>query len=137
MSETARKGTSPPKTHTGSLNCVFTSVITARIDSSFENMSSVASAWPPINVDIYLEVERRLGAHRDMTNTWLIIGPMRPLSVESFPSAFSSTLGKERKRRVWPVGAVSNTIAEYSMDLTCLHTRTVRFVQLLMTIRAG
>lgn len=45
---------------------------------------------------------------------------MRPLSVESFPSAFSSTLGKERKRRVCPVGAVSNTMTEYSMDLTCL-----------------
>jgi hypothetical protein len=50
------------------------------------------------------------------------MGPMRPLSVDSFPSAFSSTLGKERKRRVWPVGAVSKTIAEYSMDLTCLYT---------------
>jgi hypothetical protein len=48
------------------------------------------------------------------------MGPMRPLSVDSFPSAFSSTLGKERKRRVCPVGAVSNTITEYSMDLTCL-----------------
>ena len=48
------------------------------------------------------------------------MGPMRPLSVESFPSAFSRTLGKERKRRVCPVGAVSNTITEYSMDLTCL-----------------
>lgn len=45
---------------------------------------------------------------------------MRPLSVESFPSAFSRTLGKERKRRVCPVGAVSNTITEYSIDLTCL-----------------
>ena len=38
------EGASPPRTHTGSLNWVFTSVITARIDSSFENMSSVASA---------------------------------------------------------------------------------------------
>lgn len=37
---------------TGSLNWVFTSVITARIDSSFENMSSVASAWPPMRLDI-------------------------------------------------------------------------------------
>ena len=52
-----KKGTGPPRTHTGSLNCVFTSVITARIDSSFENMSSVESAWPPIIEDIYLEVE--------------------------------------------------------------------------------
>ena len=54
------------------------------------------------------------------------MGPIRPLNVDSFPSAFSSTLGKERKRRVWPVGAVSKTIAEYSMDLTCLHTDTYR-----------
>jgi hypothetical protein len=48
------------------------------------------------------------------------MGPMRPLSVDNFPSAFSSTVGKERNRKVCPVGAVSNTITEYSIDLTCL-----------------
>lgn len=37
---------------TGSLNCVFTSVMTARMDSSFENISSVESAWAPIRLDI-------------------------------------------------------------------------------------
>lgn len=42
--------------------------------------------------------------------TWLSIGPKRPERVLSFESAFSSTEGKERKRRVWPVGAVSNTV---------------------------
>lgn len=41
------------KTHTGSLNCVFTSVITARMDSSFANMSSGASACPPMRLVIY------------------------------------------------------------------------------------
>lgn len=76
----------------------------ARIDSSFANMSSGASAWPPMRLVI-----------------WLIMGPMRPLSALSLPRAFSSTVGKERKRRVCPVGAVSNTMTEYSMDFTCLH----------------
>jgi hypothetical protein len=58
--------------------------------------------------------------------TWLIIGPRRPLRVESFPSAFSRTVGKDRKRRVCPVGAVSKTITEYSIDLTCLGTSSIR-----------
>ena len=31
-----------------------------------------------------------------------------------------AAVGKERKRSVWPVGAVSKTITEYSMLLTCL-----------------
>lgn len=39
----------------GSLNWVLTSVMTDRIDSSFANMSSCASCWPPIIVDIYLK----------------------------------------------------------------------------------
>lgn len=88
---------------TGSLNWVLTSVMTLRMLSSLANMSSVEPIPPPMRDDI-----------------WLIIGPMRPLSVESLPSAFSSTVGKERKRSVCPVGAVSNTITEYSIDLTCL-----------------
>ena len=58
--------------------------------------------------------------------TWLIIGPRRPLKVESFPSAFSRTVGKDRKRRVCPVGAVSKTITEYSIDLTCLGASSIR-----------
>ena len=62
--------------------------------------------------------------------TWLIIGPRRPLRVESFPSAFSNTVGKDKKRSVCPVGAVSKTITEYSIDLTCLGTSSVRAGQL-------
>jgi uncharacterized radical SAM superfamily Fe-S cluster-containing enzyme len=37
---------------TGSLNCVFTSVITARMLSSLENRSSVLPIPPPIKLDI-------------------------------------------------------------------------------------
>lgn len=70
-------------TRTGSLNWVLTSLITARIDSSFANMSSCESCCPPIMDDICR-----------------IIGPNWPLSVLSLPSAFSSTVGKERNRNV-------------------------------------
>jgi len=52
--------------------------------------------------------------------TWLIIGPNRDPRVLSLPNAFSRTVGKDKKRSVCPVGAVSKTITEYSMDLTCL-----------------
>ncbi len=55
--------------------------------------------------------------------TWLIIGPNREPSVLSLPKAFSSTVGNDKKRKVWPVGAVSKTITEYSIDLTCLDER--------------
>jgi hypothetical protein len=48
------------------------------------------------------------------------IGPKRPPSVLSFPNAFSNTEGNDKKRSVCPVGAVSKTITENSMDLTCL-----------------
>jgi hypothetical protein len=58
----------------------------------------------------------------DMTveRTWLIIGPKRDPRLLSFPRAFSRTVGKDKNRRVWPVGAVSNTMTEYSIDFTCL-----------------
>ena len=48
------------------------------------------------------------------------IGPNLPPSVDNLPRAFSRTEGKERNRSVCPVGAVSNTITENSIDLTCL-----------------
>lgn len=47
---------------------------------------------------------------------WLSIGPKDRPKVENLAKAFSRTVGKERKRRVWPVGAVSKTITEYSLE---------------------
>lgn len=38
----------------------------------------------------------------------------------NFPNPFSTTLGKERRRRVCPVGAVSNTTHEKFMPFTNL-----------------
>jgi hypothetical protein len=55
-----------------------------------------------------------------------IMGPNRPDRPLSLARAFSSTAGKERKRRVWPVGAVSKTISEYFIELTCLVERLAR-----------
>jgi len=72
------------------------------------------------------ELNSRLKVPKCAFLTWLIIGPRRPLRVESFPNAFSRTVGKDRKRRVCPVGAVSKTITEYSIDLTCLGTSSIR-----------
>ncbi|KAG5519067.1 hypothetical protein PMAC_002153 [Pneumocystis sp. 'macacae'] len=54
-----------------------------------------------------------------MLPIWLIIGPKRDPSPEILVSAFSSTVGNDRNRSVWPVGAVSNTHTEYSIDFTC------------------
>jgi len=48
------------------------------------------------------------------------MGPKREPSELSLPSAFSRTVGNDRKRRVCPVGAVSKTMTEYSIDFTCL-----------------
>jgi len=74
-----------------SLNCVFTSAIVVRRDSSFSIISGRFGA---------------LGPDCD---------PMRPFSMgpncvdswEILARAFSRTVGNWRKRRVWPVGAVS------------------------------
>jgi len=48
------------------------------------------------------------------------MGPNLDPSVLNFASAFSRTVGKDKKRSVCPVGAVSKTITEYCIDLTCL-----------------
>jgi len=48
------------------------------------------------------------------------MGPNRPLKVDNLSKAFSKTFGKLKNRNVWPVGAVSNMITEYSIVCTCL-----------------
>jgi len=48
------------------------------------------------------------------------MGPNLPDKPLSLPSAFSRTEGKDKNRNVCPVGAVSKTITENSIDLTCL-----------------
>jgi hypothetical protein len=55
-----------------------------------------------------------------LKDTWFNIGPNLPLRELNFFRAFSKTEGKDRKRRVCPVGAVSKTITENCIDLTCL-----------------
>lgn len=66
---------------------------------------------------------RRASRPPNKERTCWIIGPNLPPSVASLPSAFSSTLGNERNRSVWPVGAVSKTMTSNSIDLTCLYER--------------
>jgi hypothetical protein len=40
----------------------------------------------------------------------------------NLPSVFSRSAGKERRRSVWPFGAVSNTMHENSMFCTSLRS---------------
>lgn len=50
-----------------------------------------------------------------------INGPIWFFNLNSLPSPFSTTDGNESNRRVWPVGAVSNTTTEKFIPLTSLH----------------
>src|SRR5271170_6001928 len=50
------------------------------------------------------------------------MGPNREDNRETLASAFSRTVGKERKRRVWPVGAVSKMMTLYSIESTYFMT---------------
>jgi len=74
-----------------------------------------------------LHLMNQLASHSPVMRRWErgeltceSIGPNLPPSVDNLPRAFSRTEGKERNRSVCPVGAVSNTITENSIDLTCL-----------------
>ena len=116
--------------HTGSLNWLLTSEMTARIDSSFANISSCEPACPPIIADIFQgkivhSYQKNSNSYSKGQHTWLIIGPNRLPRVLSFPRAFSSTEGNDKKRSVCPVGAVSNTMTENCIDLTCLEPSSV------------
>ena len=75
-----------------SLNCVFTSEMVSRRDSSF---SIISGRFAPFG--------RAPFAPRIPES----MGPNWVESWETFASAFSRTEGNWRKRRVWPVGAVS------------------------------
>jgi len=90
-----------------SLNCVFTSVMVSRRLSSFSIISDKLAPFgkPPLAPRIPLSM-----------------GPNCVESWETFAKAFSRTEGNCKKRRVWPVGAVSKMMVSYERDFTCLRT---------------
>lgn len=94
------------------LNCEFTSEIVSRRDSILRRISS--RDWPPGRRLLLLPPRAPIIV--------LSMGPNWVDSWESLARAFSSTVGNWRKRRVWPVGAVSKIIVSYERDLTCLST---------------
>ena len=51
----------------------------------------------------------------------------------SLPSPFSMTEGKERRRRVCPVGAVSNTTTEKFIPFTSLKIKQTNSTDILLT----
>lgn len=81
------------------LNCEFTSEIVSRRDSILSRISS--RDWPP---------GRRLLPPPRAPMRVFSMGPNWVDSWDSLAKAFSSTVGNWRKRRVWPVGAVSKII---------------------------
>lgn len=85
----------------GFLNCALTSEIVSLVSFNFFIMSSEFAPAPISEFSM---------------------GPNLPEISAILPRAFSSTLGKLRKRRVWPVGAVSNTMVSNDVDLTCFMT---------------
>jgi hypothetical protein len=76
-----------------SLNWAATSSTTALSSSSLPSIASAASGGAPMRGP-----------------TWDRAPETMPLKPESLSSPFWSVVGKESRRRVWPVGAVSNTI---------------------------
>ena len=54
-----------------------------------------------------------------------MIGPKLDLSWPIFATPFSNIWGMERKRRVWPVGAVSKTTTENLSSLTRLKKQAI------------
>lgn len=76
-----------------SLNWAATSSTTAFSSSSLPSMASAASGGAPMRGP-----------------TWDRAPVTMPLKPDSLSSPFCSVVGKESRRRVCPVGAVSNTI---------------------------
>ena len=55
-----------------------------------------------------------------------MIPPNCDLTCVTFPSPFTNRPGMDRKRRVWPVGAVSNTTTENLSSFTRLGVTHIR-----------
>lgn len=56
----------------------------------------------------------------EQERTWEINGPTWFFNLRSFPKPFSATEGNDNSRKVWPVGAVSNTTTEKFILFTSL-----------------
>lgn len=62
-----------------------------------------------------------------------IKGPTLFFNLSSFPSPFSATDGNDKSRRVWPVGAVSNTTTSKFIVFTNLTTEGDSFCNWITT----
>ena len=83
------------KAITGSLNCSLTFLIMASVSSNLLDIISVLTSCRPTS-----------GA------TWERNGPNWFLRFKILSMPFSTAVGNESNRSVWPVGAVSNTTTE-------------------------
>jgi hypothetical protein len=82
-----------------------TLLMTTRVSSSRPTMAScTAPGLPPPPI---------------MAVAWPINPPNRSFRSMTLPNAFSRMVGNDKSRRVWPVGAVSNTTTSKSKFWTC------------------